>query len=221
VAFRALFSDDLASPASLNGFPVIQAFQPIDRLDINSANAAGNAMKNDLGGMVTPADLTTFEFCTSAPLPTDPTAYPGGTCKMLQPHESVGELLAEWDKKTASLTNDIPAASADFTKMQYISLRAAVNYTSAKNKGNPVALSILLKDNTGKSGSVVATLDFPPSNPYLYFGGVFAGQKTILQTVRAPLSAFKVDITKVSNVALVFDQQPTGNIVMNDLAAVQ
>jgi len=103
-----------------------------------------------------------------------------------------------------------------------------VNYLSNNNNDRkPKTFSAVIVDTAGAAKSLdvskYATLIFPPSREYaIGISGVFAGQKTILQTVRIPLGDFAgVNLTSVRAVRFDFDLQDKGAVFMNHIAFVK
>jgi hypothetical protein len=91
------------------------------------------------------------------------------------------------------------------------------------------SFSVQLTDSKGAT----AVVQTRPTEPALVFptgmveeddifeGGLFTG-RVPMTTIRLPLSDFDgVDLTQISEVALLFDQTPTGSLFMGDIEIVK
>ena len=137
--------------------------------------------------------------------------------------------VVSWEKPGAALRFEIPPGKGDLSQAAAISLRAAVDPLSGLNKqGKGQAFSIRLTDGAGRS----ATVETRPDEPALRFpegevevdatfGDMFTGRLP-LTTVRAPISALQgVDRADIREIALLFDQAPSGSLFLADLEWVR
>lgn len=134
--------------------------------------------------------------------------------------------VVSWTESGQALRFKLPQGSEDLSGYTAVSLRAALNPLSELNKtGDYQSFSIQLTDSKGKT----ATLSTRPDEPALVFpdgyteedhffeGGLFTG-RVPLTTVRVPLSNFSgIDLQDIREVALVFDQTPSGSLFISDV----
>jgi len=95
--------------------------------------------------------------------------------------------------------------------------------------GEPQAFSVQLTDRAGNSAAVQTRPDepaliFPPGEMQGVSAtetGFFTGIAP-LTTIRLPLSALSgVDLANISEIALLFDQRPSGSLFVGDLEWVR
>jgi len=107
---------------------------------------------------------------------------------------------------------------------------AAVDPVSTLNTDvKPQAFTVRLTDGRGKQARVSTrpdepTLRFPPGfvEPLDGSDGVFFTGIVPLTTLRLPLSAIAgVDLTNIREIALLFDQRPSGSLFVGDLEWVR
>lgn len=117
----------------------------------------------------------------------------------------------------------------DATAFAVLSLRATVDPLSPLNAmGDPQAFTLRLTDADGKIAAVTTrpdepALQFPAGETKAdtFFGQLFTGRAPMTD-LRVPLSQFAgVNLKTVREVALVFDQTPSGALFVADLAFVK
>ena len=124
----------------------------------------------------------------------------------------------------------LPAGAGDLSNFTTLSLRAAVDPASPLNEpGQPQAFSVQISDHSGNSATVSTrpdepALGFPPGfmqeNEFVetgFFTGIVP-----LTTIRLALNDFAgVDLSDISEIALLFDQTPSGALFLADLELVR
>ncbi len=135
-----------------------------------------------------------------------------------------------WQEQGAALRFSLPEGSGDLSGYTTLSLRAAVDPASPLNAaGQPQAFSVQLTDRAGNRAAVQTRPDEPalafPSGQMQevsatdtgFFNGIVP-----LTTIRMPLSAFAgVDLSDIAEVALLFDQTPSGALFVGDIEWVR
>ncbi len=184
---------------------------------------------NLAGGAVEADGLTTF-FCEEGYF--TPAMRPGSEpCKRVNIviPGNPAMVVVSWEESGATLRFALPEAAGDLSGFTTISLRAAVDPTSSLNaSGSYQSFSVRLTASSGAS----AIVQTRPSEPALVFpsglveeddifeGGLFTG-RVPMTTIRLPLSDFGgVDLTQINEVALLFDQAPTGSLFLGDIEMV-
>jgi hypothetical protein len=105
-------------------------------------------------------------------------------------------------------------------------VRAALDPLSELNaEDEPLSFSIGLVDGNDRRAEVSGlVLEYPPGvrQPNEFFeGDTFTGHVT-MHTMRIPLEAFgDIDISNIIEIALLFDQAPSGALFAADLALVK
>jgi dienelactone hydrolase len=232
-AARARLGMDPGRPApfELYRLPARIAVLPsaAERIPIFTPATASELTTNRLGGAVRAEGVTTF-FCEAGHY--TPTMRPGTEpCRranVVIPGDPA-LVVVSWEKPGATLRFEIPTGKGDLTQAAALTLRAAVDPLSELNaKGKGQGLSIRLTDGAGKT----ATLQTRPDEPALRFpegevvvdatfGDMFTGRLP-LTTVRMPVSALQgVDRTDIREIALLFDQAPSGSLFLADLEWVR
>lgn len=137
--------------------------------------------------------------------------------------------IISWDHQPAQLGLSLPADVQDLSGYGALSMRVGVDPLSALNPAwQSQQLAIRLTDASGAT----ATVKVGPDQPALrypaglteddeYFeGDRFTGRLPLLP-VRVPLAQFAgVDLATITDVALVFDQTPSGSLFVADLQVV-
>ena len=126
----------------------------------------------------------------------------------------------------AEVRFEMPAGQWEVGSHTVLTLRAAVDPLSELNApGEPQSFSVRLTDGRGATASVVVG----PDEPALQFvTGEFTEDEFFspglldavihLTTVRIPLASFTgVDLSDIDEVALVFDQTPSGMLFVADV----
>jgi hypothetical protein len=138
--------------------------------------------------------------------------------------------VVSWDKPGAALRFAVPKGAGDLSGYAALSLRAAVDPVSALNADvKPQAFTVRLTDGQGKQARVSTRSDepalrFPPGfvEPLVEGESIFFTGLVPLTTIRLPLSAVAgVDLTDIREIALLFDQTPSGTLFIGDLEWVR
>jgi hypothetical protein len=138
--------------------------------------------------------------------------------------------VVSWEQPGAALRFALPDGAGDLSGYATLSLRAAVDPASPLNApGQPQAFSVQLTDRAGNRAAVQTRPDepalaFPPGEMQGVSAtetGFFTGL-TPLTTIRMLLDGFEgVDLSDVAEVALIFDQTPSGALFVGDLEWVR
>jgi hypothetical protein len=147
--------------------------------------------------------------------------------------------VVSWEKSGAALRFEIPQGKGDLSRAAAITLRAAVDPLSKLNaNGTEQGFSIQVKDGAGRTATVQTrsrsriapsrmadepALRFPQGEVVsdATFGDMFTGRLP-LTTVRVPMSALQgVNKTDIREIALLFDQAPSGSLFLADLEWVR
>lgn len=229
-AARARLGLDVTAPApdELYGLPARVAYlaPAADRQTVLVPATAEELTTNRLGGAITAEGVSTH-FCPkgfynaqslpgSEPCRRDAVTLPG------QPAHAV----VWWEKPDGALRFTVPEGAGDLSGYTTLSLRAAVDPASPHNAaGQAQAFSVQLTDRSGQR----AVLHTRPAEPALRFppgvmrddpvlpGGHFTG-RVPLTTIRLPLAGFTgVDLRDIAEIALRFDQTPSGALFLADL----
>jgi len=192
---------------------------------------------NVLGGAVLPVGLAPYTLAGGAPynatggpyvgpptlaqfaLPGQPSARQPGNTPSLYATQVGGlrQLELGWSRPGASLEERIPQGARDFSSFSALSFRAALNFTDWRNYSPFADFDVVLTDTAGRAAAVPVSawskaLAYPP-------GKIARLPKVEMNGVRIPLSAFKgMDLSAVASVKLVFDRQPSGAVLLTDLA---
>jgi hypothetical protein len=220
------------APAGLYGRPARVAFlaPAADRQTVMIPAQEEELATHLLGGAVTAEGVTTH-FCPkgfysawsmpgSEPCRRNYVTVPG------QPAHAV----VSWEQPGAALRFALPDGAGDLSGYATLSLRAAVDPVSPLNaSGEPQAFSVQLTDRAGNS----AALQTRPDEPALAFPrgemqgvsdtetGFFTG-RVPLTTIRLSLDGFEgVVLGDIAEIALLFDQTPSGVLFLADLEWVR
>ena len=195
------------------------------RRDLNRLLAAADLTTNFLGGASTQTGLSPHDLCGGNDPQPQHCLASQSTSRM--PHTApssrstlrgLSQLRTGWSATSASYVNQIPAgASRDLSDFDFLQFRAAVNFADTRNPaGQAKDLSVRFRDGSGgtqtlRVGQFSNALFFPP-------GTQSAVPKVWLNTVRVPLASLTaVDLRQVSEVALLFDRQASGALLVSDL----
>ncbi len=216
------------APAELYGLPArVAALAPAaDRQTLLLPADAAELTGNRLGGAVT-AENAASHFCPkgfysaqtlpgSEPCQRNIVTVPG------QPAHAV----VSWETPGAALRFALPEGAGDLSGYTTLGLRAAVNPAAPLNAaGQPQALSVQLTDRAGQRAVVTTRPDepalaFPPGvmrEVTATESGFFTG-RVPLTAIRFPLDSFAgVDLSDIAEIALLFDQTPSGALFLADL----
>jgi len=228
-AMDSLSMDPTApAPDLLFGQPVrvMTLAAAANRLPLLVPTSADELTTNLAGGSVTAVGLTTF-FCEEGYF--TPAMKPGSeTCKRANVTipGNPAMVVVSWEEPGAVLQLALPAEVEDLSRYTTISLRTAVDPLSPSNpSGEYQSFSVQLTDSTGATASVQTrpkepALAFPTGHveeDKIFEDGLFTG-RVPLTTVRLRLSEFEgVDLTQIREVALLFDQTPSGSLFLGDI----
>jgi dienelactone hydrolase len=219
------------APSELYGLSARVAVLPSadERIPIFTPATASELATNRLGGAVQADGVTTF-FCEAGHY--TPTTHPGTEpCRRTNVTIPGDPALAmvSWEKPGATLRFQIPQGKGDLSHAAAISLRASVDPLSKLNaKGKPQAFSIRVTDGAGKTATVTTRADEPALRFSVgevvadkMFGDMFTGRLP-LTTIRVLMSELSgIDQTDIREVALVFDQTPSGSLFLGDVEWVK
>ena len=138
-------------------------------------------------------------------------------------------LVTSWSQSGAALRFSLPEAS-DLSQFSSLSLRAALDPLSPLNKaGAYQAFTIQLVDQQGNTAYVHTRADEPAlqfpigdkEESDIFEGGWFTG-RVPLTSIRMLLRDFTgVDLSAIQEIALLFDQSPSGSLFMSDIEFVR
>lgn len=232
---KARLGLDVQSPApdALYGLPARVAFlaPAANRQTLMIPAAAEELTTNLLGGAVSAEGVTTH-FCpkgfySAGSLPGSELCRRNYVTVPGQPAHAV----VAWEKPGGALRFALPEGAGDLSGYTTLSLRAAVDPASPLNAaGSPQAFSVQLTDRAGN----LATLQTRPGEPALGFPpgtmqdddpnmptGFFTGLVP-LTSIRLALADFAgVDLANIGEIALLFDQTPSGTLFVGDLEWVR
>lgn len=218
------------APAELYGLPAVVSSLAAgeDRLPIFVPTSEAELTTNRAGGAVIVEGVATH-FCEEGY--TTPQMTPGSE-PCLRPNVTIPGfpymLTAAWEAPGAALRFELPEDARDLSGYTTVSLRAAVDPLSPLNAPDATqAFTVRLTDGSGNVAAVATRADEPalafPAGPTSdqFFGLTFGGLVP-LSTIRLPLDGFAgVDLADVTEIAIVFDQTPSGNLFLGDLELVR
>jgi hypothetical protein len=185
------------------------------RLDVDRFTASSSLTSDQLGGTVTATGLTVDTWCAETTSnPCVPGTYESDDVHLT----GLPQGVFGWASSTGSIQFNIPSADRNVSGYDVLQFRVGVNPSYAQNNGVALQnLSVLLKDSSGGSVEVPAS-SVPNDNALMYPPGLPAGH-FIMNQIRFPLSQFTgIDLTHVTSVSLVFDQQAKGVVDVSDMA---
>ena len=184
---------------------------------------------NLAGGSVTVKGVDTF-FCEAGYY--TPSMKPGSERCMRVNLVIPGNpslAVVSWSAAGGELAFALPAGT-DLSQYQSVSLRGVLDPLSPLNTpGAFQGFSIRLTDAVGNSASIATRSEEPAfrfpegerEEDSLFEGGLFTG-RVPMTSIRIPLEEFQgLDLSGVTEVALVFDQTSSGSIFINDLEFVR
>jgi len=215
------------APGELYGLParVATLAAADDRQPLLVPATAEELTTNLVGGTVTEEGITTH-FCPEGYY--TPAMMPGSEpCRRVNVAIPGNPALAvvSWAEPGGVWRFALPAGEGDLSGYTTLSLRAAVDPLSALNApGRPQAFSLQLTDRAGNTASLPTRSDEPalgfPAGLVEkddHFGELFTG-RVPMTTIRLPLGDFEgVDLAKISEIALRFDQTSRGSLFLADL----
>jgi hypothetical protein len=216
------------APAKLYDHPLqITTLLPAtNRMTVMQPQDEDALSSNRLGGEVTFDGLSAV-FC-----PEDyyvPASEPGTElCKRVNFNQPgyPQQIGLTWDSSNAAWRTTLPDSAADLSGYAALLLRAALDPVFEHNaEGESLSFSIELADGDGRRTEVSGLeLAFPPGarQPNDHFEGDWFTGHVTMRTVQVPLEAFEgIDISNVAEIALLFDQTPTGALFIADLELIK
>ena len=212
------------APAELYGRAArVNFLPPVDeRLALFTPSDEGGVTTNARGGAVTSEGATLF-YCPAG-FTVDPELAPCRRPNTIIPG-SPALAVASWPGP-AALEFALPAGAGDLSGYAALTFRAVIDPLANNNAADtPQRFSVRLTDGSGATTSVVAGPDEPALQT---INGEFREDEVFppgvldavvhLTTVRVPLAAFAgVDLSDIDEVALVFDQTPSGTLFIADV----
>jgi hypothetical protein len=192
------------------------------RLSIVQPRSDAELTRNLLGGDVTLDDLVAH-YCPAGYYV--PSEEPGSEpCKRVNFNQPgyPQQMVVSWASPGAEWRMGVPEEYADLSGYEAIQLRAAVDPLSDLNaEGEPQSFTVRLTDAEGGiAEAIISGIVYPAGvrRPNDFFeGGRFTGQ-VYMSAVRIPLADFAgIDLARLTEVALVFDQTATGTLFIADL----
>ena len=219
------------TPAQLYGFPgqVAVLANAADRRTAFIPTTPGELKLNRAGGPIMADGVTTI-FCEAGfytPM-TNPDAAPCHRHSVTIPGQPALTVVS-WTQPGGTWRFALPPGAGDFSHAAAISLRAAVDPLSPLNtQGAPQAFSVVLTDRAGKTATLRTRLTDPAlqypvgqAEKDATFGELWIG-RVPLTTIRLPLRGISgVNLADIAEIALVFDQTPSGRLFFGDLEAVR
>ena len=229
---RMGIDERLAAPDALYGqAALVASLAPAaNRQTVLIPAAAEELTAHLLGGPVTAEGVATH-FCPkgfysasslpgSEPCRRNYVTIPG------QPSHAV----VSWEGPGAALRFVLPEGAGDLSGYTALSLRAAIDPASPRNAvDSPQAFSVQLTDRAGNRATAQTrpgepALGFPPGTmqvdsvmPTGFFTGLVP-----LTTIRLALRDFAgIDLANIGEIALLFDQRPSGSLFVGDLEWVR
>jgi hypothetical protein len=215
-------------PTDLYNFPaqITTLYPSANRLTVIQPQSDTELSQNLLGGAVTATDVTTL-FCDEGYYVPDNNPGSEG-CKRVNFNQPgfPQQLVLSWEAMGAEWRTAVPEAYADLTDYTTIQLRAALDPLSPLNAPDePQSFTLEFSDSSGnREQLLVSPIDFPVGEtiPNDYFeGGTFTGQ-VYMNSFRIPLGELTaVDLTNITEIALIFDQTPSGTLFLADLELIK
>ncbi|MBK8047191.1 MAG: sel1 repeat family protein [Anaerolineales bacterium] len=201
-----------------------------DRIPLFIPASADEFKTNGMGGEVVAEGVTTL-FCPSGFY--TPAAMPGTEgCRRvnLEVPGQPAVAVISWTEPGGALRFKVPGGAGVFSILSALSMRAAIDPLSPLNpEGQSQAFSIQLTDAAGNRATVVTrpdepALQYPPGlfeEDSFFEGGLFTG-RVPLTSLRALLSQFPgVNLAAITEIAVIFDQTPSGSLFFSDLELVR
>jgi dienelactone hydrolase len=230
-AARLALDGQAPAPDELYGLPARVATLAAagDRQSLLVPATAEELATNLLGGMVTEEEITTH-FCPEGHY--SPATMPGSEPCRRHTVTVPGQpalAVVSWAASGGAWRFALPPGQGDLSGYSTLSLRAAVDPLSPLNPATgPQAFTLQLTDRAGNR----ATVPTRPGEPALAFpaglakeddfsGGFFTGPVP-MTTIRWRLSDFDgVDLADIGEIALLFDQTPSGTLFLGDVEWVR
>ncbi|MCY6485544.1 hypothetical protein OW763_14510 [Clostridium aestuarii] len=220
---REGFSVGENAPGKMYGFKVLTSLHKPDSLVIVRPKKETN-LSNSLGGKIVTSNIQIKNIFESSFFKEDtagPFILPGIK-------KDLDLLNISWKSKDASVGITLPDEFKDITGYDALSLYLAVDPSNSLNKsGENQSMSLELVDKKGKISKVVLDANTPAlryhpgelaSNEYTSWWSTF----TPLSSVRIQLDSFEdVDLKNIEKINLLFDQTPSGSIMLAELSLMK
>jgi len=199
---------------------------PNDRLAITTPQSEAELSQNLLGGAVALNEVTA-QFCPDGYYVPDmePGSEPCQRVHFNQPGYPQ-QFVVSWETSGAEWRTAVPETHKDLTDYAGIQIRAALDPLSPLNQpGEPQSFTIEFVDSAGNREQVVVpSVAFPigETKPNEHFEGDFFTGNVYMSSLRIPLASLTaVDLANITEIALVFDQTPSGTLFLADLELVK
>jgi hypothetical protein len=198
-------------------------FPPLDRLSIVAPESEAELRTNLLGGEVQMNGVS-MVFCPQGYY--TPEIEPGTeACKRVYFNQPgyPQQFVLLWKQPGAEWRTVLPASTGDLSSYTSLSLRAALNPLSDLNpQGKTQSFSVVLSDANGRQAkAIVSDVPYPVGKrqPSEFFEGDSFNGHVHMKTVIIPLSdLLGIDLAKITEMALIFDQRDSGELFIADLA---
>jgi hypothetical protein len=225
--FLGFVDGSAGTPPTLRTFDLHVSYHGNDsqRRDVNRLLTAADLRTNFLGGATSQAGLSPHDLC-GGEMPQSQHCLSGqATSRMphtasssLSTRRGLSQLRTGWSAPGAIFSNEIPAGPfRDVSSFPYLQFRVTVDFADGRNAmAADQDLSVRFADGSGASetlrvGQTSNALFYPP-------GTQSAVPKILHHTVRVPLASLtSVNPANISEVAMLFDQRPSGALLISDL----
>lgn len=221
--YKALLTDDVTFPSLPAGVTRVQQYEDRTRLFLNHFEEDGNLATGSVAGVTN----TNHDGWLSPYVQSDFSDRLQGYRLWQQTHG----LIAGWTSPQARFDVNVPLSVANqICNYPYLAVRVGQVYEAAPALNTPEQsqdLSLRLQLGTQLTPALHASsfdaLPYPEPANHPMKGDV---TKTILKTVRIPLSRFlaenpNLDLQALSQIQLMFDRQPSGLLAIDDLQLTQ
>ncbi len=219
------------TPSQLYGLPgkVAVLANAADRRTAFIPTTPGELKLNRAGGPIMADGVTTI-FCQDGYY--TPMSKPGSEPCRRATVTTPGQpflTVVSWTQPGAAWRFALPPGTGDFSAATAISLRTAIDPLSPLNTQRaPQSFSVVLTDRAGKTATLRTRLTDPAlqypvgkAEKDASFGELWIG-RVPLTTLRLPLADVSgVNLADIAEIALVFDQTPSGSLFFGDLEVVR
>jgi hypothetical protein len=215
-------------PTDLYNFPaqITTLYPSANRLTVIQPQSDAELNQNLLGGAVTTTNVTTL-FCDEGYYVPDNNPGSEG-CKRVNFNQPgfPQQLVLSWETMGAEWRTAVSNPNTDLSDYTALQLRVALDPLSEQNPaGEPQSFTVELVDGDGNRAQLTT-----PEIPYpvgenqandFFEGGHFSGN-VLMNVVHLPLSALTaVDLANITEIALIFDQTPSGTLFLADLELIK
>lgn len=216
-------------PTELYGLSVqVSTLYPAaNRLTLMQPQGEAELSQDLLGGETTFTDVTAL-FCPDGYYVPLHEPEKSESCRRVAFNQPAypQQMLINWETSGAEWRTTVPETHKDLTTYTAIQLRAALDPLSPLNQpDDPQSFTIEFVDSTGSREQVVVpSIPFPigETKPNDFFEGDYFTGNVHMSSLRIPLAALTaVDLAHITEIALVFDQTPTGALFLADLELIK